>query len=247
MKLFPAKCHERATLRKLWRQTGNSSLLPTKCWPLLHVIRACSWRWPDVVAGISARFSKFTFVLFCYRTNHLMPRPLGNSEFFSLESQWHWDSRKAKWHLAHYLFIPRASFSLILYHLCSPRSPLFMLSLEHQTWRFLAVVRQNTSKNCIEVRAARAARLFFLIHPIISVIYGVSIVVTVSYIPVLATCVFIWLNFFKVFGLTMWNDLCGTWPTEDTFLVHVLLSSSILLAASHSQTRENTLRLNLLI
>ena len=30
MKLFPAKCHERATLRKLWRQTGNSSLLPGK-------------------------------------------------------------------------------------------------------------------------------------------------------------------------------------------------------------------------
>ena len=28
MKLFPAKCHERATLRKLSRQTGNSSLLP---------------------------------------------------------------------------------------------------------------------------------------------------------------------------------------------------------------------------
>ena len=27
MKLFPAKCHEWATLRKLWRQTGNSSLL----------------------------------------------------------------------------------------------------------------------------------------------------------------------------------------------------------------------------
>ena len=27
MKLFSAKCHERATLRKLWRQTGNSSLL----------------------------------------------------------------------------------------------------------------------------------------------------------------------------------------------------------------------------
>ena len=39
MKLFPAKCHERATLRKLWRQTGNSSLLPAKCWPLLHMIR----------------------------------------------------------------------------------------------------------------------------------------------------------------------------------------------------------------
>ena len=62
MKLSTAKCHERATLRKLWRQTGNSSLLPAKCWPLLHVIRACSWRWPGVVAGISARFSKFAFV-----------------------------------------------------------------------------------------------------------------------------------------------------------------------------------------
>ena len=31
MKLFPAKCPERATLRKLRRQTGNSSLLPAKC------------------------------------------------------------------------------------------------------------------------------------------------------------------------------------------------------------------------
>ena len=62
MKLFTAKCHERGTLRKLWRQTGNSWLLPAKCWPLLHVIRACSWRGPDVVAGISANFSKFAFV-----------------------------------------------------------------------------------------------------------------------------------------------------------------------------------------
>ena len=36
MKLFPAKCHERATLRKLWRQMGNSSLLPVKFnWILL--------------------------------------------------------------------------------------------------------------------------------------------------------------------------------------------------------------------
>ena len=70
MKLFPAKCHERATLRKLWRQTGNSSLLPAKCWPLFHVI-----------AGISAWFSNFAFVLFCYITNHLMTGPLGNSEF----------------------------------------------------------------------------------------------------------------------------------------------------------------------
>ena len=33
------------------------------------------------VAGISARFSKFAFVLFRYITIHLMTGPLGNSEF----------------------------------------------------------------------------------------------------------------------------------------------------------------------
>ena len=33
------------------------------------------------VAGISARYSKFAFVLFCYIRNHLMTGPLGNSEF----------------------------------------------------------------------------------------------------------------------------------------------------------------------
>ena len=70
MKLFPAKCHERATLRKLWRPTGNSSLLPAKCWSLLHMM-----------AGILARFSNFAFVLFCYITNHLMTGSLGNNEF----------------------------------------------------------------------------------------------------------------------------------------------------------------------
>ena len=32
-------------------------------------------RWPDVVAGISARFSKFAFVLFCYKRNHLVTGP----------------------------------------------------------------------------------------------------------------------------------------------------------------------------
>ena len=37
--------------------------------------------WPDVVAGISAHFSKFAFVLFCCITNHLMTSHLGNSEF----------------------------------------------------------------------------------------------------------------------------------------------------------------------
>ena len=98
MKLFPAKRHERATLRKLWRQTGNSSLLPAKCWLLLHVIRARSWRLPDVVARISPRFSKFAFVLFCFITNHLMTGPLGNTEFCfpRLRLGKHWDSRETK-------------------------------------------------------------------------------------------------------------------------------------------------------
>ena len=41
-------------------------------------------RWPDVVAGISARFSKFPLVLFCYITNNLMTDPLGNSELFDV-------------------------------------------------------------------------------------------------------------------------------------------------------------------
>ena len=34
-------------------------------------------RWPDDIAGISARFSKFAFVLFCFA---IMNGPLGNSE-----------------------------------------------------------------------------------------------------------------------------------------------------------------------
>ena len=69
MKLFTAKCHERATLQKLWCGMGNSSLLPVKCWPLLHVIRACCWRWPDIVARISAHSSKLAFVFIFYIEN----------------------------------------------------------------------------------------------------------------------------------------------------------------------------------
>ena len=38
-RIFIVISHERATLRKLWRQTGNSSLFLTNCWPLLQVIR----------------------------------------------------------------------------------------------------------------------------------------------------------------------------------------------------------------
>ena len=77
MKLFPAKCHEWATSQNLWRQTGKQFTVTREM--LTAVAR--DQRWPDVVAGISARFSKFAFVLFCYITNHLMTGPLGNSEF----------------------------------------------------------------------------------------------------------------------------------------------------------------------
>ena len=38
-------------------------------------------RWPDVVARISACFSKVASVLFCYITNHLMTGREVNSEF----------------------------------------------------------------------------------------------------------------------------------------------------------------------
>ena len=42
-------------------------------------------RWPDVVTGSLACFSKFAFVFFCFITNHLMTGPLVN--FVSLKSQ----------------------------------------------------------------------------------------------------------------------------------------------------------------
>ena len=69
------------TLRKLWLQTGNSWLWPSKCWPLSTAIRSCSWGWPDVVDRISAHFSNFGFPLSRYVTKHLITGALGNSEF----------------------------------------------------------------------------------------------------------------------------------------------------------------------
>ena len=92
MKLFTVKSHVRATLRKLWRQTDSSLLLTAKCSQLLHVIRARSWRWPDVVAGVSARFFQenfFCFIsfikkvclihFFCHIINRLVTCLFGNS------------------------------------------------------------------------------------------------------------------------------------------------------------------------
>ena len=58
-------CHD--DMQILSREWKRSTV---HCWPLLHVM-----------AGISARFSNFAFVLFCYITNHLRTGPLGNSEF----------------------------------------------------------------------------------------------------------------------------------------------------------------------
>ena len=58
--------------------TSNRKQFTVTCEMLTAVVR--DQRWPDVVAGISARFSNFAFALFCYVTNHLMTGSLGNSE-----------------------------------------------------------------------------------------------------------------------------------------------------------------------
>lgn len=73
--MFNAKCHEQSTLWKLWRQTGNCSLLSSKCWLSLHMIRACSCRW-----NLSALFTGLNHLL-CYIINQLTTGPLGNREF----------------------------------------------------------------------------------------------------------------------------------------------------------------------
>ena len=46
-------------------------------------------------------------------------------------------------------------------------------------WKSHVVIWQTTSKNCTKVRAARAARLFFLIQPIKSLICGVVVAVVI--------------------------------------------------------------------
>ena len=83
MSLFPATMPWAGNIAKTMMSNRKQFTVNAKCWPLLHVIRACSWKWPDVVTGISPHFFKicFCFVLFCYITNHLTTGPLGNSEF----------------------------------------------------------------------------------------------------------------------------------------------------------------------
>ena len=53
------------------------------------------------------------------------------------------------------------------------------LSSEPQIWKFHVVVWQTTTKHCTKKRAARAARLFFFIQPINSLICGVVVDVAV--------------------------------------------------------------------
>ena len=78
MKLFPTKCLEcMGNIAKTMTSNGKQFTITRKV--LTAVV--CDQRWPDVVTGISACFSKFAFVLFCYIANHLMTGPLGNSEF----------------------------------------------------------------------------------------------------------------------------------------------------------------------
>ena len=54
-----------------------------------------------------------------------------------------------------------------------------VLSLKPQIWKFHVVVCQTTSKRCTKKRAAHAARLFFFIQPIKSLICGVVVDIAV--------------------------------------------------------------------
>ena len=84
MKLFTATCHEPATLQKNYRDVHGKQFTAVthKILSAVAPDQSVYRRWPDaVVAGISAPFSKFAFVLFCYTTNHFMTGPLGQDEF----------------------------------------------------------------------------------------------------------------------------------------------------------------------
>ena len=72
MKLFPAKCNEHCEIAKTMTSNGKKFTVTREMLTAL----ARDQRWPDVVAGIAARFSKFALVLFCYITNHLITNSL---------------------------------------------------------------------------------------------------------------------------------------------------------------------------
>ena len=63
------------TVSRQMRRAGNIAKTMTSNGKQFTVTREML----TAVAGISARYSKFAFVLFCYITNYLMTGPLGNS------------------------------------------------------------------------------------------------------------------------------------------------------------------------
>ena len=73
-------CAERKISKNIAKTVTPNGKRFTVAREMLTAVARNSW-WPDVVPGISARFSKFAFVLFFYITNHLMTGLLGNSEF----------------------------------------------------------------------------------------------------------------------------------------------------------------------
>ena len=85
-------------------------------------------------------------------------------------------------HVGHVVQNRRSALSLAWYKWFSYKSKewkiycceLALLS-EPQIWKFHVVVWQTTSKHCTKNRAARAARLFFFIQPIKSLICGVGV------------------------------------------------------------------------
>ena len=88
IKLFPAKCHERVTLQKLSRQTGNSSPSPANCWPLLHAIRGslmcCRW-------NLNALFK----ICFCFVLLYAFKSSLRGLSFY-FRYKWSTDRFKVK-------------------------------------------------------------------------------------------------------------------------------------------------------
>ena len=66
---------------------------------------------------------------------------------------------------------------------------MFTLSLKPKIWKIHVVIWQTTSKNCTKVRAARAARLFFLIQPIRSLFSGVVVAVASSLLKLPKCCI----------------------------------------------------------
>ena len=70
--------------------------------------------------------------------------------------------------------------------------------------KFSFVIRQATSKNCTKVRAARAARLFFLIQPIRSLFSGVVVAVVLA-------CLFLVVQTLKKCAADSWRlESCKT-------------------------------------